>query len=348
MNAQPFPTAFDKDLYGLMQVHPRADPVVLDAAFRALMKLHAPRKADDKDTMAKEISQAYSILSVSSERRKYNDYRNRILETSGIGPYTILGKVARGGFGTTYKARHNRSGGLSCIKQCSEISQQSEEILKAESQAVWDLHHFGIPTMRDLLELPDGSLALVMSWVSGPTLEKIVQKAGKLDPEHVAWIAQRIIDTLGYLHDHEVVHGDIKPQNTIIQPRTHTAVLVDYGLSSVRPTAKTIAKGYTELFSPPEQLTGDKPLLPESDFYSLGMTMIYALTGDYRRVQNREIPNSVPEPMEKFIYKLIRQNILERPQRANELFDEIRDVRMKSFGRERTGSMKPFPSVDED
>jgi serine/threonine protein kinase len=52
-------------------------------------------------------------------------------------------------------------------------------------------------------------------------------------------------------------------------------VLVDFGLAMAKPKKDSAASGYTDLFSPPEQIRGGAPLIPETDFYSLGMTLIY-------------------------------------------------------------------------
>jgi serine/threonine protein kinase len=341
MGIAPVPSAFDRDLYAKLQVHPRAHPDVIEAAYKALLKQHMPRTSGARDTIATDLGEAHSYLHDAKDRRRYDDYRRS--KNAGLGPYKIIKRVAEGGFGVTYKAEHSVVGDYSCIKQCHELSVTAEEVLKQETKAIWNLRHYGIPTMRDILTLDDGSLALVMSWIEGPTLAQIIEKHGRLDAEHVGWITERIINTLSYLHHHGVLHGDIKPQNIIVQPDTHVVVLVDFGLAAVKPTASFSARGYTEIFSPPEQV-GGKPLLPGSDFYSLGMTMLYALSGEYRRVQARQIPTSVPAAMEQFIYSLIKQNVLERPERADKLFQEISTVRHKSFGREHSG-MKPFPTM---
>src|SRR5205814_52672 len=99
------------------------------------------------------------------------------------------------------------------------------------------------------------------------------------DPEHVAWITERILNILKYLHMHGVVHGDLKPNNVIIQTESHTVTLVDYGLSAARPTSATQVKGYTPHFAAPEQIAGGS-LLPETDLFGLGMTLVFALGGD--------------------------------------------------------------------
>jgi len=160
-----------------------------------------------------------------------------------------------------------------------------------------------------------------------------VEKKGKLDAEHVAWIMWRVLNALQYLHFNGVIHGDIKPQNIIVQPKKHMAVLVDFGLAMVKPKSNDQNLGYTELFSPPEQERGE-PLIPETDFYSLGMTAIYALTASEDRLRRRELPTTVPGPLRDFLSCLVAHNTLSRPNwNMMDLCDEIAKVREKSFGR---------------
>lgn len=251
-----------------------------------------------------------------------------------IGNYKILELIARGGFGNTYKGEHILLGTPVCIKHGHYISKQDEQILIEEARAIWDLRHYGIPTIRDLLKLEDGSPALVMSYIPGLTIEKIVKKVGPPEAENVAWITERSLNALRYLHYNGVIHGDVKPQNIIVQPEIHNVVLVDYGFSSIRPNAKEKNKGYTPYFSSPEQELGET-LLPESDFYGLGMTMIYALGGD---IAKKTVPDDVPDPLRNFIKRLIVRDLLERPNWEKEdLIETLQNVREKSFGRKRSG-----------
>jgi serine/threonine protein kinase len=155
----------------------------------------------------------------------------------------------------------------------------------------------------------------------------------RLDAENVCWITQRILNALQYLHYHGVVHGDIKPQNLIVQEETHSVCLVDFGLAMVKPTSKDKAKGYTPIFAAPEQIAG-QTLLPESDFYSLGMTMLYMLTGSLEHTERLLIPDDVPNPLCDFIKRLLRRDVLMRPRWDKEDLNEtLQAVRMASFGR---------------
>ena len=258
-----------------------------------------------------------------------------------FGNYKVVKKIAEGGFGVTYKAEHIRLGTPVCIKYASRISKKDKKTLLDEAKMIWDLRHFGIPAVRDVFETSEGHVAMVMSYIPGPTLADIRKKSDHedgIDPEHVGWITDRLLNILKYLHLHGVVHGDIKPQNIIIQPRDHTIVLVDYGLSDFMPLPDSKTKGYTPYFAAPEQIERN-PLIPETDFYSLGMTMIYALGGDVEKIK---VPGNTPKAMCEFIKKLIKIEPLSRPSWSDEdLCDSIRQVRVDDFGRDMSG-LKPL------
>ncbi|MCG2718317.1 MAG: protein kinase [Nanoarchaeota archaeon] len=327
-------------LYSLLEVSPRARPSVIKAAYNTLMKEYHPDIQSGNDRIAKELNKAKQILLDKKKRKKYDkDIEN--LEGVIIGNYRVDELIAEGGFGKTYKGEHIVVGEPVCIKHAHYVSPQDEEILLDEAKSIWDLRHFGIPTMRDMVKMDDDSLALVMSYVPGPTLEQIVENVGGLDPEHVAWLTERALNVLKYLHFNGVVHGDVKPQNIIIQPENHTVVLVDYGLSLVRPSYNSESIGYTPLYASPEQEKGFT-LLPESDFYSLGMTMIYALGGD---VIKRKVPKATPDSMCDFIKEMLVYDILSRPNwQKGDLCQIIQKIRKKEFGRTRSG-MKPIPGI---
>lgn len=331
-----------QDYYRCLEVIPTAHPEVVSAAYRALMEIYHPDHRSTGDTeSATLLNEAFAVIGNEAKRADYDRQIAKPLQRQ-IGNYRILDLIAEGGFGKTYRAEHILTRELVCIKHCSHISAVNEALLIQEAKCIWDLRHFSIPVMRDLLKFDDGSLGLVMSYIPGPTLAKIVEKNGRIDPEHVAWIAERMLNVLKYLHYHGVVHGDVKPQNIILQPESHTLVLVDFGLSLVKPTSSSNALGYTVLFAPPEEVEG-KPIIPESDFYSLGMTMIYALNGgDVDRVERREIPVSTPNPLSDFVGRLVNRNPLLRPNWEKEdLTDTISKVRKDAFGRDRSG-MKPL------
>ena len=266
--------------------------------------------------------------------------------TTQFGNYRFVEQIAEGGFGKTFKAEHIELGTPVCIKHSKKISPKAKRTLFEEAKTIWDLRHFGIPVVRDVIEMDDGSVAMVMSYISGPTISEIRYnkhyKKDGIDPIHVAWIIDRLLNILKYLHFNGVVHGDIKPQNVIVQPRDHTIVLVDYGLSTVNPDENTKTKGYTKFFASPEQMNR-KPPIPESDFYSLGMLMIYMLGGDVEKIN---VPAKTPSAMCEFIKSLIRIDPFARPTwQKEDLCSTISDVRTRDFGSDRS-NMAPLKIED--
>lgn len=321
----------DIDPYKTLELSNRAGQTVIKAAYQALIRKHHPDH-NGSESRTKELNAAYNIL---SDADKKNEYDKSIKDKKGtiIGSYRVLEAIAEGGFGSTYKGEHIVTKDPVCIKHCSMVSPAHDAVLIQEMKSIWDLRHYAMPVMRDLQRLDDGSLALIMSYIPGFTLEQIVEKAGKIEPETVAWITERILNALLYLHHHGVIHGDIKPQNVIIQPSSHSVVLVDFGLAMVKPGSSAKSIGYTPVFASPEQIAG-KALLPASDYYSLGMLMVYALNGG-KRMDKKQVPATVPDPMVNFITSLTKNDVLARPQR--DLFEEFVKVRHDSFGRARTG-----------
>lgn len=319
------------DLYGVLECNPQASDEVLKAAFRALVKVHQ----NDHKRMVK-LNEANEILCNPDKRKEYDAERANV-KGKVFGSYRILDVIAEGGFGKTYKAETVISKLPVCIKHSFHISAYDEQILLEEAKACWDLRHYGIPAMRDIIKIND-TLAIVMSYIPGRTLAQIVKDQKRLHPEDVSWITERILNILLYMHRHGVVHGDVKPQNVIIQEESHTVVLVDYGLANIKPSAASGNKGYTPFFASPEQEAGG-PIIPETDFYGLGMSMIFALGGD---VELKRVPEKTPDALCDFIKKLIKIEPLSRPNWEKEnLCQTIQEVRMKAFGRKET-NVKPL------
>ena len=326
-------------LYDILQVQPRAEPEVIAAAAKALLLKNHPDRGGDTDLCAK-ISEAQTLLKDPKQRKNYD---KSIVQDTGelIGNYRLVRKLTEGGFGEVYEAKHEITGMKACVKMNLEVSPTDTELFIKEAKALWNLRHHALPAVRDMYKLENGKYAMAMSFIEGPTLEQLTEeyreKGDKIDPENVCWIMDRVLDALRYMHYRGIVHGDVKPQNIIVQREEHTAALVDFGLASVRPQSGSRAEGYTPYFASPEHL-GNRPLLPESDLYSLGLSMIYALGGD---PNTRKVPKEVPAPVRDFISDLVVYDIFKRPHWQDvDLVKKLREVRIKAFGRENSGNKK--------
>ncbi|MFW5746061.1 MAG: serine/threonine protein kinase [Nanoarchaeota archaeon] len=247
-----------------------------------------------------------------------------------IGNYEVQSLIGEGGFARAYKVRHVQLDEPACLKQSINVSAQDTELLRREAKLLWGLNHHSLPSVKDFFEVGDGSSAYVMNYVSGRSVEELVADQGPIHPEDMCWVAQRTLQALHYLHANGVVHSDVKPQNIIVQPQTHNAVLLDYGLSAFRPKGDSRPIGYTQVFAAPELQRGMPPL-PESDFYGMGMTMLYGIGGD---PVSQSYPKTVPDRIRDFCDSLLVYDPLKRPRWEQvDLVGELSDIRQEVFGR---------------
>jgi serine/threonine protein kinase len=160
------------------------------------------------------------------------------------------------------------------------------KLFEREAKTLQNLQHPAIPKYLDYFDLDDG-FALVQSYIDAPSLETVIESGRKFSEVEVVELADRILTVLTYLHEQipSVIHRDIKPSNILLGNRSGNSVgdiyLVDFG--SVQTTASTdggtITIVGTSGYMPLEQFSGQTTTA--SDLYSLGMTIIYLLTGNH-------------------------------------------------------------------
>lgn len=316
------------DLYQLIGVDPSASTNLIETACKLqLQRVHPDKKGGSHDTTVM-LNRAMSVLTDEKRRAAYDKARKKL-----IGNYCVVREIAAGAFGRTYEAEHVLLGVKACLKQNLNVTPEETDMMVHEARMIWRLHHHSLPTLRDFFRMPDGSVVIVMSFVEGKPLSKLIDDHKKMDPEEVCWIMQRLLNALNYMHFHGIIHGDIKPQNIIVQEDIHNAVLVDYGFATARPHRDTSALGYTPGFVAPELMTHSPPT-PESDIYSLGCTMIFALGGN---PLTKVHAGGIPKEVVSFVDKLVRFNPSERPTwEKMDLVKELSDVRLKAFGRKHS------------
>ena len=145
-----------------------------------------------------------------------------------LGNYKVLKQIGEGGFARTYKAVHLILDEFACLKQNIDLSVEDTKLLINEAKLLWHIHHYSLPTLRDFIKSDDGSYVLAMTFVEGKDLFKVVEEdyPEGIDPEHVSWMLQRLLNSLHYLHFHGVIHGDVKPQN-IEQSRRYNPFIME-------------------------------------------------------------------------------------------------------------------------
>ena len=248
------------------------------------------------------------------------------------GSYKIKKLLGEGAFGRVYAGHHWLLPNVRVvIKQEKTQEEPFKTMFRDEAELLAKLRHHACPTFLDYLEEPgDVGQLIVMSFIDGTPLDKLVAEKGPIDDEHICWILDRILSGLGYLHGRwNMVHCDIKPANAVLDIDDHQVTLVDFGLATLKPDDETLAKGGTPGFIPPEFALGYPPI-PASDLYSVGKVGIALAGGD---ILQGEPPADMHPLLQEFLGKLVRRDPKERPQEADPLRNDLHALRKRAWGR---------------
>jgi serine/threonine-protein kinase len=194
-----------------------------------------------------------------------------------IGNCRIDRKVAQGGMGAVYRARQLSLDRVVAIKVLKPDLTQSEEVLQRfirEGKLLAQLDHRSIIKIHDVGN-QDKNYFLVMEFVDGEDLHKIVKKNGPLSSKEVLKIAADVADGLHYAHSLGVIHRDIKPSN-IIRAADGSVRITDFGIARLSSEDSLLTQEGTLVGTPvymsPEQCRGTN-LDTRSDLYNLGATL---------------------------------------------------------------------------
>ncbi len=206
------------------------------------------------------------------------------------GRYRLVAPLGGGGFGKTFEVDDN--GTLKVLKVLLKEHPKAVELFKQEADVLVRLRHPGIPKVdRDgyFIFSPANTTesfhCLIMEKIAGANLQDWLKHRGRPITQELAvnWLKQ-LSEILDLVHRLNYFHRDIKPHNIMCKPNGQL-VLIDFGTArevSATYFAKVgqggnvtgiVSPGYT----PPEQTNGKA--VPQSDFFALGRTFVYLLTG---------------------------------------------------------------------
>ncbi len=197
--------------------------------------------------------------------------------------YKIVSVLGEGGMGTVYKAfdiKLERYIAIKILNQQALKNPQFIERFKREAKNQAKLNHPNIVPVYGFTEFQD-LLGIVMEYISGETLEHLIERKGKLELPEAIGIFKQVLLGVAFAHSKGFVHRDLKPSNIIINMEG-IAKIMDFGISKslhdVKGITKTGTKLGTILYMSPEQIKAQDPTL-QSDIYSLGITFYEMLCG---------------------------------------------------------------------
>ena len=197
--------------------------------------------------------------------------------------YRIENLVARSGMASIYRATDLQTGRPVAIKIPHpevECDPALFDRFRREEDIGKTMDHPGV--MKVLDDEKRSQVYMVMEWVDGRLLRKILDEQRKLDPQRTVSIILRILDALQYIHTHGVVHRDLKPENIMVDEHDNIK-LIDFGIAGNANARRLTFANFSQTmgtpdYISPEQVKGKRGDA-RSDLFALGVMLYEMLTG---------------------------------------------------------------------
>jgi serine/threonine protein kinase len=259
-----------------------ASELVSEEQIRQAINLIVKGKSRDSATEVSEKKLAQKLVEMNVISAYQADQLLTGRTKLNLGPYIITDWIGQGGMGQVFKAIHEMLGRESAVKvlPLHKTTPEAIENFRREIRAQAQLNHSNLVQAFDAGE--DGNVHyLVVEYVPGTDLRRLVRSKGKLSVQQAANIIKQSAEGLAHAHESKLIHRDIKPGNILVTP-DGVAKLSDLGLAFYLndpndPRAGKIV-GTADYLSP-EQIRTPTNITSASDIYSLGCTLYYAVTG---------------------------------------------------------------------
>jgi serine/threonine protein kinase len=216
--------------------------------------------------------------------------------------YLIKHLLGQGGFGRTYLALDRERFDEPCVLKEFTVSYQDETLVEKakalfarEASILHQIQHPQIPRFWAAFEWEE-RLFLVQDYIQGSTYRALLKerrdRGQTFSEAEVLHLLNHLLPVLAYLHDRQIVHRDISPENIVLKPHDGEVlnndftqglpVLLDFGSVKEATSGLALVSTMTRVgkvgYAPPEQLqTGN--VQPHSDLYALAATCLVLLTG---------------------------------------------------------------------
>jgi serine/threonine protein kinase len=201
-----------------------------------------------------------------------------------LGNYDVISKIADGGMGTVYKAKHRSTGEVVAIKVIAPGPARNPILLQRFEREFVAARLLNHPNLVKGIEYcgTGPHPYLVMEYVDGESLGQRVDRDGPIPEAEAVGVIAQVCDGLQRAHKQGLVHRDVKPDNILVDPHG-VAKLTDLGLVKDVEAELNLTRTGRGLGTPhymaPEQFRNAKGVDVRGDIYSLGATLYALVTG---------------------------------------------------------------------
>ena len=209
-----------------------------------------------------------------------------------FGPYVLVDRIGDGGMGVVYKARHSRLERIDALKVIRSDKITSKVVARRflrEIRLTSSLQHPHIVRAYDAGTVGT-QLYLATEYVRGRNLAAVVTHRGPLSVADACLVGYQTALALQHIHEHNLIHRDVKPSNLLRDEGTGAVKLLDLGLGGVHhedEEAQSAAGALTRdgvLLGTPDYMAPEQAQNPHgvdirADLYGLGCTLFFLLTG---------------------------------------------------------------------
>ncbi len=250
--------------------------------------------------------------------------------------YVMQELVGVGGMGRVYRAEQKALGRVVAIKVVHRHllgDRDSISRFYTEARAASSLNHPNSVSVFDFGRTADGMLYLVMEYLRGRDLARVIEEESPIPIARTIELAQGVLGALGEAHARGVVHRDLKPENILIENLrggTDHVKVVDFGLAKIRDVesaeaARGLVAGTPDYMAPEQARALEVD--GRSDLYALGVVMFELLTGRLPFID--DTPSKV---MSKHVFERVPDIQEIAPYRG--IPDALVDVVMKALAKD--------------
>ena len=196
------------------------------------------------------------------------------------GRYRVLDRLGTGGMATVFLCEDERLKRKVAVKRLhAESPDDTARRFQREARLGASLNHQNVVSIFDTVTDDEGVL-IVMEYVEGETLAKLIQREGGLEPRRALEILRGVAAALDHAHEQGVVHRDVKPANVLIG-KGGGVKLVDLGIATALEGTRITRSGAvlgTAAYMAPEQVEGAPPR-KSCDIYGLATVAFEMLSG---------------------------------------------------------------------